>query len=135
MLNLCGVSNFYSAPGIYTAVLTVNDNSVTNCDTDSFELTIKVNSPPVIKAKIKGEYFAGGAHDALLFDASASYDPDGDPIEYYWDFGDGNSGTGSKLFHKYLTPGNYKAVLTVKYNNSTDCSAVTKEFSFEIKSR
>ena len=58
-------------------------------------------------------YF-GGAHDAVLFDGTGSYDADNDPILYYWDFGDGSRGTGPKVSHTYKKGGNYKVKLRVR---------------------
>ncbi|MCK4459594.1 MAG: PKD domain-containing protein, partial [Methanosarcinales archaeon] len=36
-----------------------------------------------------------------IFDASASYDPDGSITNYHWDLGDGTSGTGALVEHIY----------------------------------
>ncbi|MEW6295123.1 MAG: PKD domain-containing protein [Candidatus Diapherotrites archaeon] len=48
-----------------------------------------------------------------FFDAGTSYDSDGSITGYEWDFGDGNTGTGSIASHKYSPPGFYNASLTV----------------------
>jgi PKD repeat protein len=47
------------------------------------------------------------------FDASASNDPDGAIVDYNWDFGDGNIGTGATPSHDYATGGSYNVTLTV----------------------
>jgi hypothetical protein len=47
------------------------------------------------------------------FNASASYDPDGEIIQYIWDFGDGVKGYGEQTSHTYINPGEYKVTLTV----------------------
>jgi PKD repeat protein len=53
--------------------------------------------------------------DAILFDASASYDPDGFIIHYSWDFGDGNTTeVGEPLVvHQFLVEGLYTVELNV----------------------
>ena len=48
------------------------------------------------------------------FDGSASYDLDGDPMTYQWDFGDGRRATGAVVSHTYSAPGTFSATLTVR---------------------
>jgi len=49
----------------------------------------------------------------IIFDASSSYDPDGQIVEYLWDFGDGTKGTGAVTSHIYTSSGEFTIVLTV----------------------
>jgi hypothetical protein len=49
----------------------------------------------------------------VTFDASASTDPDGQIVQYIWNFGDGETGTGICVTHIYRSPGVYSAKLTV----------------------
>lgn len=69
----------------------------------------------------------GVAPAAFAFDASASYDPDGQSVTWQWDFGDGTSGTGSTAAHTYAQPGSYSAVVTV-----TDASGMSSTASAQI---
>jgi glucose/arabinose dehydrogenase len=56
----------------------------------------------------------GTAPLSTTLDASASSDPDGNPLTYSWDFGDGSSpGTGVSVMHVYENTGSYTVVLTV----------------------
>ncbi|MEM3010208.1 MAG: PKD domain-containing protein [Candidatus Bathyarchaeia archaeon] len=55
--------------------------------------------------------------DVIVFDASASYDPDGTIISYDWDFGDGATASGKIVSHSYSFEGSYKVVLTVIDNS------------------
>jgi len=50
----------------------------------------------------------------VYFDASSSSDPDGQIIDYHWDFGDGSKGTKETVTHTYGTSGSYKVKLTVR---------------------
>ena len=63
-------------------------------------------APPTAQAGGDVTGFAGGAHDELLFDASASKASDGRPLAYQWDLGDGTvlAGSGS------VTPRQARAV-------------------------
>ena len=49
----------------------------------------------------------------ICFDGTGSSDPDGDPLAYDWDFGDGNTGTGATPCHTYAEAGIYDVCLTV----------------------
>jgi len=57
---------------------------------------------------------ASGEEDAAVaFDGSGSYDPDGDPLTYRWDFGDGSTGAGVSPDHAYAAGGEYTVTLIV----------------------
>ncbi len=76
-------THIYTALGIYNIILTVTD---TQGATDSDNCTITVlqsGQPPVADAG--GPYF-GSEGSQITLDASKSYDPDGDELEYRWDF-------------------------------------------------
>jgi PKD repeat protein len=75
-------------------------------DNDSFDL----NRPPVINA---GGPYTGKVGIPVIFDASRSYDPDGDFLTYVWSFGDGSIGHGAKLSHTYDIEGTYTVKLTI----------------------
>lgn len=53
------------------------------------------------------------AGQAALFDASGSYDDDGQILGYEWDYGDGSVGTGTSTPHLYYDAGLYTVTLTV----------------------
>ena len=49
----------------------------------------------------------------VTFSSAGSSDPEGQPITYSWDFGDGTSSTASNPAHTYTNPGQYLVRLTV----------------------
>lgn len=46
----------------------------------------------------------GPAGITVNFDASDSYDPEGSPLQFTWDFGDGSFGEGAQVSHTYSSP-------------------------------
>ncbi len=50
---------------------------------------------------------------AVSFDGSDSYDPEGKVLEYNWDFGDGAKVTGANASHVFNSAGEFKVVLKV----------------------
>ncbi|MDD3493832.1 MAG: PKD domain-containing protein, partial [Candidatus Thermoplasmatota archaeon] len=70
------------------------------------------NKPPV--AMISANPTSGKAPLEVFFDASNSYDADGDEIAtYQWNFGDGGAGEGKTVAHGYGNPGEYLVRLTI----------------------
>lgn len=55
-----------------------------------------------------------GVNQDITFNASSSYDPDGNIKSYTWDFGDSEKDTGITVVHKYSEPGTYTVKLTVR---------------------
>ncbi|MDG9666411.1 glycoside hydrolase family 6 protein [Hahella sp. CR1] len=85
------------------------------------------NHPPV--AAFTASVSVGDAPLPVVFDASASSDPDNDALSYQWDFGDGSSATGVKVSHDYVNPGDYNVTLTV----SDGAASVTASQSIRVK--
>lgn len=65
----------------------------------------------------------------LTFSSVNSFDPDGDPLTYEWDFGDGTpKATGQFVHHRFPDNGVFTVTLTVKDNKggvATDTATVT----------
>ena len=60
------------------------------------------------------------------FNATSSYDPDGDEIQFKWDFGDGNTSTSPLTERYYSEVGRYTISLTIIDSNGDNSSATFK---------
>jgi len=103
------VTHTYTSPGLYTVRVLVRDNVGS---TDS-----ATNAVEVVRSELTASFTAvpvsGGTPLGVDFDAGGSFDPDGGPIAFTWDFGDGTPGSGVAPRHTYYSPGVYQAVLVV----------------------
>lgn len=69
------------------------------------------NKPPVANFTYSPQ--KGEAPLTVTFDASLSYDPDGQIVRYDWDFGDGTFGSGKIVTHTYTREGLFQVRLIV----------------------
>ncbi len=105
-------SHTYATDGIYTAVLTVTDDSG-DFTSDSLEVIVKVVEP-VVDA---GDDLVGNQPDELVFSGSYVDAGTGDGgHSYLWDFGDGTTADTLAATHTYQQSGIYAATLTVTNN-------------------
>ena len=103
----------YATDGTYDVSLVVTDD-----DSDSSAPSVTTASiepaPQDPVADPNGPY-NGVEGIAVAFDGSGSFDPDGGNItQYFWDFDDGNLGTGVAPSHTYANPGTYTVKLIVE---------------------
>ena len=99
----------YQYPGTYLVKLTVIDEDG-KLDSEILAI-VATNPPPVARFSVSNERPSAGA--LVDFDASASYDTNGEVVAYSWDFGDGNTGNGIETKHSYTDAGYYVVSLTV----------------------
>ena len=93
--------------GTFIVQLVVRDNAGTSATANATVQT--VNNPPI------ASFVTTCDAVRCTFDASASADPEGRALQYYWwNFGDGYGPNGTAIQqHTYATPGTYRVVLTV----------------------
>ncbi len=81
----------------------------------------KSNQPPIAEFSLSTA--TGNAPLTILFDASATSDPDGTVTSYIWDFGNGEAGTGITTSHTFTDPGTYVIYLAVTDNDGANHAA------------
>jgi len=92
-------SHTYHEKGIYRVTLVVTDS---DGKTGARSMSVEaMNHPPVAIFEHWPYVVAKGA--TIEFDASDSYDEDGEIVQYIWSFGDGTTGEGMVVEHEYLS--------------------------------
>lgn len=123
-LGLEQVSHTYAGAGVYLVTLTVNDGREGQ-DWDSQLVAVGdlPNHPPVARIAATDDDGSpadryGEAPLTVTFDASSSYDPDGEEetaqLTFTWTFGDGGTGVGVATAHTYSNTGTFKAQVTAR---------------------
>jgi len=114
-------SHAYQKGGNYTASLTVDDGKGFRCSSSVSQVPVTVNSGPFVHVSCPESVCTG---TQVSFDASRSSDPDGDPLGFSWDFGDGVTMKGGhKVTHTYEKGGVYSVKVTADDNRGTLCSS------------
>ncbi len=109
------VSHLYAAGGPYHGSLIVADNKG-GSNTNNFTVTVGLsNRPPVVffTVSTNNPYVAS----TVTFDATGTYDPDGDPMTFAWDFGDHSKTTGPLVTHTFHQISGFTVTLTVADNH------------------
>ena len=106
--------HLFDAFGTYEVTLTVKDD---NDLTTTVTLTIYVNAPPVAVAEAAPLVVALG--EAVFFNGSGSYDPDGVIAFYYWNFDDGRTSNQAEVSHIFADSGTFNVSFKVSDNRNT----------------
>jgi PKD repeat protein len=106
----------YTYPGNYSVSLTVSRSNETDSITKEDYIHV---DPPAPVADFNAYPREGDAPLSVEFWENVPYFWYYD--EFLWEFGDGNTGSGSWIYHTYDSPGHYNVTLTVTsaYGNSS----------------
>lgn len=119
----------YNENKTYYVTLTVIDNNGSSASSSTYVIVRKEeNTKPVAIAKIVDEAVVG---EEISFDASDSYDPDGDSLTYKWLFGNGDTRTGKIVNYAYPSSGTY--VVTLNVSDGELSSTFTKTITIKEK--
>ena len=95
-----------------------HNNQIQFKEQDKNKLRHKLeNRKPVINILVNGNitnHIHVSEDEDITFNASATFDIDGDPLSFEWDFGDGNTSTLKTVSYNYSRTGTYHVTLTVK---------------------
>jgi PKD repeat protein/uncharacterized membrane protein len=114
----------YSTRGTYKVSLLVQDDDGLNSDEFEIEIILS-NQIPIAIAESSTNIAEVGEN--IEFDATRSYDPDGNIISYMWQLGDGTYANGQIIQHSFDKKGTYTITLTV-----TDDVNIPASTSFEV---
>jgi PKD repeat protein len=116
------VYHTYHAPGTYAVTLTVGDGYFATTASTEVHIREKAEQVPIADA---GGPYQGYVGVPLQLDGTRSYDLDGDPLTYWWVFGDGSVGAGAKPTHTYADVGDFEVILEVGDGTLRTSSATT----------
>ena len=108
------INHTYAIAGTYNPTVTVTDNGGLSDSASTpiiVESSSSTNTPPI--ADIKASATIGPPPLKVIFDAGNSSDVDGSVVSYYWDFGDGSTGSGKTTDHTFEQAGEYTIELIV----------------------
>jgi outer membrane protein assembly factor BamB/PKD repeat protein len=83
-----------------------------------------VNIPPVARISSPADDSTYRVGEIIHFNASESWDPDGEIVNWTWELGDGNRIEGESVAHNYTDIGNYTINLTVSDDRGLEGRAV-----------
>jgi len=117
----------YAASGKYETWVAVREAGLSNGVDDYFQtsgqVTVLVYGSNLPPTGVSFTYapLLPDAGTYVTFTATAT-DPEGDPLYYFWDFGDGNSGSGQVTEYQFGADGTFDVTLSVtdmKYGQGT----------------
>ncbi|HTL70378.1 MAG TPA: PKD domain-containing protein [Candidatus Eisenbacteria bacterium] len=122
----------YKKGGTYTVRVTADNGHGDSCSIAVDSMTVRVNTNPIADA---GENLACCVGQSTTFDGSKSSHPDGSPLKYHWDFGDGQGADEARTSHTYEKSGSYRVVLTVSDDSGSECSTSSDSFVAEVNTK
>jgi hypothetical protein len=108
------VTHRYGRGGTFDITLTVTDNKNVSVSTSS-RVEVDNSKPPIASFSVSPS--SGSLETNFSFDGSQSHDSDGQITNFFWNFGDGNSGNGKQVQHKYPRTGTFGITLTITDNS------------------
>jgi len=126
--------HFYENPGTYYACLTVYGvDEKGNCCTDTFCDKVKVDCEPE-DCKLDVNISLGIPSSGCNYQLYASTWSNRPIVGYFWEFGDGTTGTGGpSVLHNFPGSGTYEVCVTVVAKDKDECCSIRKCRKIEIQ--
>lgn len=114
-----------------TTTTTTKKTTTDPADPPPSPTTTTTTTPPPPPNKPPNAAASGGPctiNVSCSFSADGSSDPEGGPLTYSWNFGDGGSSSSKNPSHTFTTAGTFTVVVTVRDNKgANDTASVTIE--------
>jgi PKD repeat protein len=99
----------YQAFGTYPVTLTVSTDNCSSVFQQDLQIDTFIYTPNCQPGFTYGASYID-PWEIQFWDYSSTEDP---IVDWFWNFGDGTTGTGSQVTHQYNAPGNYEVTLTI----------------------
>ena len=124
-----GQSGVYKIVPVIGAIRVKHQNGTLERVRDRDQLNQKTgNRPPSIDILVNGSRrnsYNAEINESIAFDATGTFDIEGDTITFDWDFGDGTTSNESSVTHSYNETGDYDVTLTVSDGVETATQTIT----------
>ncbi|AXJ01774.1 PKD repeat-containing protein [Cyclonatronum proteinivorum] len=118
----------HAQAGTFRIQLTADDQTGTQNATYTTTVEYKVNAAPVPSFAVPSIEAPG---ETIALDASASFDPDGDPLTYIWEISDGRELSGERQNISFTQPGLY--TITLLANDGEGVENSVQQISRDIR--
>ncbi|MFA5370092.1 MAG: PKD domain-containing protein [Candidatus Omnitrophota bacterium] len=124
------VTHVYKKGGKYFSRLTVDDARGTRCSQALATAVADVNAAPIARISAPSVVCIG---KTVTFDASASGDPDGDAIRYYWSFdNEAPKQASSRAVYTFASGGVHTVRLIVDDGRGYECSKASAAVNIRV---
>jgi hypothetical protein len=98
-------------------------DTVVSAPSTPIEMTVDGGS--LLSVRASGSPTAVKVGQSITFTSSVRFAPPGAQLSYVWDFGDGTSGAGAQVTHRYTVSGDLQAQIKVQGANGTTAQCAT----------
>jgi len=120
----------YKILPVLGGIMHKHNNQLQFKEQDKNKLKNKVeNRKPVVTIIVNNEithHINVEVNESITFNATETFDPDGNELSYYWDFDDGHTNTTQEINHSFSEKGSYQVTLTVSEDSENGLEETDK---------